>query len=466
MAEKDNISFDEELERVRDRLLKVNKRVKKYATVSKEPRRISEPKTTCILPDVRDISLEEMRNKLRLINDYLKRRMRGEKVDRPIELEIPVKEIVEEPTPSPIEEPEEPETESVEEETPLELPKAAASGRKKASERTGVGLDIGTSYLVAAREVEANRVFVKNERNAFLSVRNDSSTGELLSKLRIKYAALENEMYVLGNLALELANIFNRETQRSMSAGILNPSEGQSIPILRLLIENILWAPRVEKEACCFSIPAQPIDREQDTVYHRGVFEGILRNIGFEPLIVDEGYAVVLSELEYKDFTGIGVSCGGGMVNICAAFKSVPVLSFSITRGGDWIDRSAASVLGIHASRVTSLKEQGLSLKRPKTREEEAIAIYYRNYIHHFLENIAQVFGKNKDTPNFKGPVDIVFAGGASMVGDFMHVVKQEIKSVDMGFDIGNMKLADEPFTSVSRGCLFNAINAERRSGY
>ena len=402
-----------------------------------------------------------MREKLRLINDYLRRRMRGEDVERPLELEVPVKEIVTEFTPSPIEEAEEHiEEEPVEEKATFELPKAAASRTKKTSERTGVGLDLGTSYIVAAREVEANRVFVKNERNAFLSVRDDASTRELLSKLKIKYAALEDNMYVLGNLALELANIFNRETQRSMSVGILNPSEGQSIPILKLLVENILWAPRSENEVCCFSIPAQPIDREQDTVYHRGVFEGILRGIGFEPLIVDEGYAVILSELEYKDFSGIGVSCGGGMVNICAAFKSVPILSFSITRGGDWIDKSAASVLGVHTSRITLLKEQGVSLKRPKTREEEAIAIYYRNYIHYFLENIAQVFGKSKDTPKFKEPVDIVFAGGSSMVGDFLGVVKEEIKSVNMGFAIGDLKLSEEPFTSVSRGCLFHAINS------
>ncbi|MBF0217434.1 MAG: hypothetical protein HQL30_10625, partial [Candidatus Omnitrophica bacterium] len=329
--------------------------------------------------------------------------------------------------------------------------------------RLGVGLDLGTAYIVASREVEDKKVFVKNERNAFLSVRSDNSTKELLSKLKIKYVAMGDQLYVLGAMALTLADIFGRETQRSMNMGILNPSESSSIPIIKLIVENILWPPRTKGEICCFSVPAQPIDRDQDTIYHKGVFEGILRAIGFDPMIIDEGYAVVLSEMESNDFTGIGVSCGGGMVNVCAAFKCMPVLSFSITRGGDWIDRSASSVLGVPSTRVTAIKEQGMNIKDPKTREEEAIAIYYRNYINYFLTSIAKVLGKSQDTPKFEKPVDIVFAGGSSMVGGFMDVVAEEIQGMNFGFQVGKLTKAEEPFTSVARGCLFNAITAEKK---
>ncbi len=329
--------------------------------------------------------------------------------------------------------------------------------------RLGVGLDLGTAYLVAGREVEDKRVFVKNERNAFLSVRCDTSTKELLTRLKVKYVALGDKLYVLGTMALELADIFGRETQRTMNMGIMNPSEAESIPIVKLLAQNIMWPARVEGEVCCFSVPAKPIDRDQDTIYHRGVFEGILKSIGFSPLVIDEGYAVVLAEMEDSDFTGIGVSCGAGMVNICAAFKSVPVQSFSITRGGDWIDKSAATVLGVTMSRVCSIKEHGLSLLTPKTREEEAIVIYYRNYIHYLVESMAQVFGRNTGTPRFKDPVNIVFAGGSSMVPGFLEVVREEVKAVRFGFEVGQVIHAKEPFTSVVRGCLFNAIEAGRK---
>ncbi|MBF0503590.1 MAG: hypothetical protein HQL14_00670 [Candidatus Omnitrophica bacterium] len=457
-----------ELQQIRERLLKINDKIKSYSSLSRKPQ-LSDEEEYKPQKDSsqREVPVEEMRAKLRAINDYIRARAQGKNVKPPVFLRVepeplPKERVADVTEEEPVEQIgetlEEPAAAEEEETTTVVLPTLASRGKKSAV-RTGVGLDLGTAYIVASREVEGKRVFVKSERNAFLSVRCDQSTKDLLGKLKIKYVALQDKLYVLGSMALELADIFGRETQRSMNMGILNPSEAESIPIIQLLVKNILWEPREDGEVCCFSIPAQPIDRDQDTIYHRGVFEGILKNIGFKALVIDEGYAVVLSEMEDQDFTGIGVSCGAGMVNICAAFKSVPVLSFSITRGGDWIDKSAATVLGVPTTRVSTIKEHGMSIKTPANREEQAIAIYYRNYIHYLIENMAHVFGKSKDTPNFKEPVDIVFAGGSSMVPGFIDVVKEEVKSAKFGFTLGNILHAKEPFTSVVRGCLFNAIN-------
>ncbi|MBF0533017.1 MAG: hypothetical protein HQL23_07995, partial [Candidatus Omnitrophica bacterium] len=71
------------------------------------------------------------------------------------------------------------------------------------------------------------------------------------------------------------------------------------------------------------------------------------------------------------------------------------------------------------------------------------------------------VFGNRKETPQFRDPVDIVFAGGSSLVGGFLEVVKEEMQNVRLGLKIGNVKKSDEPFTSVTRGCLFHAINSQ-----
>lgn len=464
---KNRESGDEELEKIKGKLLKINQKVKKYCFRQERPRSSSGKEPIPLNSSIgQDISLEEMLAKLHAINDYIRDRALGKNVAPPVSPQPERRkekispEIIEERVAG-IGEGSGHAVEVLPEETVSKgLPLISAGAKKKGKLRLGVGLDLGTAYIVASREDGEKRVFVKSERNAFLSVRCDNPTKELLTKLRIKYVALRDSLYVLGRTALELADIFGREIQRSMSMGILNPSEAESVPLLKLLIESILWPAREKEEVCCFSIPASPIDRGQDTIYHRGVFEGILKAIGFEPLVIDEGYAVVLSEMDTEDFTGIGVSCGAGMVNICASFKSVPVVSFSITRGGDWIDKSAASVLGVPVSRVTTLKEQGINIKNPRTREEEAIAIYYRNFIHYFLENMAVVFGKSATAVQFKKPADIVFAGGSAMVGGFLEIVKQELKSMDFGFSVGNVRIAQEPFTTVSRGCLFNAIYA------
>ncbi len=108
---------------------------------------------------------------------------------------------------------------------------------------------------------------------------------------------------------------------------------------------------------------------------------------------------------------------------------------------------------------MTTIKERGINIKDPSEREEEAISIFYRNYIRYFLEKMAMVFGEHSKKPDFDKPIDIVFAGGSSMVEGFIDVVDDEAKNIDLGMPIGKIKLAKEPFTSVARGCLFNAIN-------
>ncbi len=459
-------NINKDLEDVGARLKKLNAKIRSLAS-GRSAEFKPQPSPTGITPQ---LNVEEMREKLRTINQYLKRKLAdGSEISLPepvmpepvIKKAIPketISEVMEDhiiadnTTAAP--------AEAHEQTTSVALPNSGSAATAGSSnERRGVGLDVGTAYLVASREVNGEKVFVKTERNAFLSVRADQATKDFLKELRIKYVSLGSNMFVLGNLAHKFANILNSEVQRTMSMGILNPSEGESISIIKLIVQNILWEPREQGEICCFSVPANPVDRNQDTIYHRSVFEGILKTLGFEPLVIDEGYAVVLSELEYKNFTGIGVSCGGGMVNVCASYRSVPLISFSMTRGGDWIDKSTAKVLNMPISQVTTLKEQGMNLKSPKNREEEALGIYYRNYIRYFLENMANVFSKAQETPQFSEPVDIVFAGGSSLVGGFIEVVKEELVNVKLGLEVNEIRISEDPFTSVARGCLFQAIN-------
>ena len=463
----ENINND--LEDVGARLKKLNARVRSLS--SGRTAGESKPSQRSI-EDAKELSVEQMREKLRTINQYLRRKLSDDATPvstpppepEPIIKKTVAKQVLSETmgdsilpdiTTPPPQQPQE-------RTTSVSLPSTGSPSSEGGSEeRLGVGLDVGTAYLVASREIEGSKVFVKTERNAFLSVRTDQATQDFLKELRIKYVCLGNSVYVLGNLAHKFANILNSEVQRTMSMGILNPSEGESISIIKLIVQNILWEPRQKGEICCFSVPANPVDKNQDTIYHRSVFEGILRTLGYEPLVIDEGYAVVLSELEYKNFTGVGVSCGGGMVNVCAAYRSVPLISFSMTRGGDWIDKSTAKVLNMPVSQVTNIKEQGMHLKNPKSREEEALAIYYRNYIRYFLENMSQVFTKAQETPQFSDPVDIVFAGGSSLVGGFLDVVKEELRNVQLGLNVNEIKISEDPFTSVARGCLFQAINTQ-----
>jgi actin-like ATPase involved in cell morphogenesis len=324
---------------------------------------------------------------------------------------------------------------------------------------SGRGLDVGTANLASAIQDRSGNVTIKIQRNAFIDIPADDYTRSMLTRLNVQYVVLNGHMVVVGDNAFDLANIFNRETRRPMRSGVISSNEQDAMPIEKLLLENLLGPPNYQQEQVYFSVPAEPIDADFNVIYHKGVFGGMLRKLGYEPKPLLEGHAVVFAELADDDFTGIGISCGGGMFNICVAYKAIPALAFSTSRGGDWIDRNVATVLGINASRATAIKERGINLLNPKSREEEAVEIYYRNLISYTLECIKTRFESTKEMPSFPHPIEIVCAGGTSKIGGFIEVFEDEFKAIKFPLEVKRIRRADDPLYSVAKGCLVAALS-------
>ncbi len=319
---------------------------------------------------------------------------------------------------------------------------------------SGRGLDVGTTNIVSAGRPLDGSVHFILQRNAFIDVRNDSFTKRMLIKLGIDHVMHENRMYVIGDPAFELANIFEKETRRPMKDGLISPLENDSLQMISMVIHQVLGNPREQGELVYFCVPADPIDADRNVIYHRGALETVLRRQGFTPKSIIEGHSVVMSELESEDFTGIGVSCGGGMFNVCIAYKSVPALTFSTSRGGDWVDINVGRALGIPASQATAMKESGVDLTHPRNRQEEAICIYYRELIHYTLTTMQRQLETVRDLPAFSHPVELVCAGGTSLVKGFIQVLQEEYEKILFPIEVKRIRLARDPLRSVASGCL------------
>lgn len=329
----------------------------------------------------------------------------------------------------------------------------------------GKGLDIGTANIVSAQQNDSSGVTVHMERNAFIDITSDVHSKRMLTQLNVPYVLHNNKLVILGDAAFELSNIFGREMRRPMKDGLISPSEVDALPMIRLIIEKVLGEPQDEGEPVYFSVPAPSVDRQNNIIYHQGLFEGMLRKLGYVPNAMNEGHAVVLAELQEQDFTGIGISCGGGMVNVCVCYKTIPAISFSISRAGDWIDQNVGNVLGISATKATFLKEQGVDLASPRNREDEAIVIYYRNLINYILENIRMKFETSSDIPEFRNPVEIVCSGGTSKIEGFETVFSEELEKVQFPLKVSIVRRASDPLQSVAKGCLIAAAMSQSDQG-
>ena len=338
----------------------------------------------------------------------------------------------------------------------------AAGGSKSTPVALGRGLDVGTANLLSAMQDANGEIVVKRERNAFLQIPSEfGSNRDMLTRLNVPYVSFRDRLYVLGDASFNLANMFGQEVRRPMSDGFLSPNEQDAIPMIRFIIERLLGEANAEGEPVYFCIPAPSIDKENDTVYHEGIVSNIVKKLGYTPHAMNEAHAIVYSELAEHDFTGIGVSCGGGMFNVCVAYKTIPAVKFSVARGGDWIDAHVAKVMGIPRTRATAIKESDVNLMEPRTREEEAVVLYYRNLVSYVLQNLKQRFQLARDVPQFTDPVEVVVGGGTSLIGGFVEVFAEELQKIDFPLQVAGVRRAEDAMTSVVRGCLIAAALAE-----
>jgi hypothetical protein len=331
------------------------------------------------------------------------------------------------------------------------------------SERTNykpaVGLDIGTMNIVSARQV-GDKIETKRIRDAFLDL--DPEAKKTLRLSKVDYIERDGNIIVIGDSALNMANLFKREVRRPLSRGVISAGELDAQQILSLLVQHVLTEPVEKGEHCYYSVPAAPIDDEgQDIIYHQEVFRKILTEQGYTAHPMNEAMAIIYSQCAADSFSGLSVSFGSGMCNIALAYQTVKGMDFSVARGGDWIDGNAARATGSTASRMCAIKEKGVDLASPKNREEEALALYIRALIKYCLENIAIQFRKMQSNIDLPEPIPFVFSGGTTKAGGFQKVFEEEfelVKKKGFPIKISEVRPAKDPMTAVAEGLLVLAM--------
>lgn len=343
--------------------------------------------------------------------------------------------------------------------------RGAARAARPASLQIGKGLDVGTAFIYCAQKSDDTVVF-KTHRDAFFDVECSDFTKEMLQKCGVQYVQKGNRLYVLGEDAIQFANVFNRNTRRPLQSGVLSPAEADALPMVELIIKNVVGSPRKEGELIYYSLPGEPVDADFDLVYHESILRSLLQQLGYTAKPLNEGLAVIFAELPDQNFTGLGFSFGGGLVNVCFANRSVPVFSFSVGKAGDWIDEQVARVTNLTTSKITAIKEERLDLnRRPAdvSKIERALLIYYRHLVEYVLQQVKRELEENARVPHISQPLNLVLAGGTAKPTGFRALFQDLLKAVPLPLEVGEVRLAAHPLHSVARGALIAAMTDEHR---
>ncbi len=312
------------------------------------------------------------------------------------------------------------------------------------------GLDDGTMNVICAEKVGGSTVFV-DERNAFIEIDSTELARNMLDSAEVSYIVKGDKFYVLGEDAFRIANVFGCNVRRPMKHGVISSEEGESIPVIEVIISGLIGSPKGE-EVLCISSPANPIDSPINVLYHKKTVEGLARKLGYNTHVIDEGLAVIHSELS-ESFTGVGISVGAGLTNVTVAYMATPIVSFSISRGGDWIDEQVAVATGTAIEKVTSIKENSFSLdsEYEMSGVEGALSIHYDALITYIIQNLREKLAE-VTPPDIEFPIAI--AGGSAKTKGFVKLFEEKLSEEKFPLKTTTINVAHDPINAVARGCL------------
>ncbi len=214
-----------------------------------------------------------------------------------------------------------------------------------------------------------------------------------------------------------------------------------------------------ENQKLFFSVPAPLDEGDVGIPYHQASIQQILKELGYDARPIAEGLAVVFGELGDSNFTGIGVSCGSGLCNVCLAVLSVPVISFSVPKAGDFIDTQAALVTGDLSTRMRIQKEQSFRLNGfSADRVQNALTVYYQEMIACLVESLRKHISSAQRLPKLEQSIPLVLSGGTSMPKGFLDHFLGVLQANELPVKLSEVRVSADPLHATARGALMAAL--------
>lgn len=328
-----------------------------------------------------------------------------------------------------------------------------------------IGLDVGTSFIVAA-SYEGENVLFKDFRDAFYVIKPSTPVANKMIEKglagRVFIKDSDGSFVILGKDAIEKAVERNETARRPMYRGVVSVKEKDAKRILAYILKEVVGKASIDGEKLVFCIPAQPVDQEDDDFdvgYHEDVIKAILAEVGYDARAVNEAEALCYAELEDSDYTGIGISCGAGMTNVCVMLNGEPTVVFSTTKSGDWVDRMSAVATGEPDS-VVQVEKEGGGFKVGEPNDSavlSAVSSYYERLIEYTAKQLSAALSGHKSLPKFKNPIKVVVAGGTSQADGYIEKLHEKLLTFNFPLPIETVRHSKDPLHAVAKGCLIAA---------
>lgn len=332
------------------------------------------------------------------------------------------------------------------------------------------GLDLGTKNIVLSFYDENGGIKYRKEVNGFYKMPNENAFAKnMLISAGVPFIEKNGSFIALGGKAEEIAHAFNKTLKRPMQDGVLSQGEEDGIEIMAIIVQNLIGHSLNEDSILYYCVPAPAINADVNTDFHQRIAQMIIN--GYESKngnkisghSINEAQALVISSIPNK--TGIGISWGAGMVNVCYCLFGLPVYKFSIVGSGDWIDLASAKQYGYNKDKpegdykqtpttISRIKEKMSLVSMPSDPIMRTIYVNYTILMDNVIDGIIKGFRENEDKARISNPMPIVVAGGTSSPDGFTELFKEQFMKKNPPFEIGEIYRTEKPLFAVAKGCL------------
>jgi len=336
-----------------------------------------------------------------------------------------------------------------------------------------LALDPGTAFFQVAEKNDKGEIEFKTIRNSFVEISDHvgEDIEQILKQNKWQYVSDGKNHYIIGDDSLKVSRLFPEiEIRRPMQDGVLNRGEDKKMLIMASMIESILGKAEDDDSLVCFCVSSDAVDSKLTNEFHQKRMEGMIERLGFKTKCIEEGMGVLFSERpvaivdgEEIPYSGIAISFGAGRTNIVLAYRGLQILGMSCNQGGDYIDKKVVEQTNFPLSSVINIKEKKLDFNNMDYDDDVifALDVYHQNLIKYVFKNFAKKFESVKS--EFEAPLDIVIAGGTSMPKGFRDKVEKVVRSLDLPFEIKDIKISKDPRNAVVKGLLTQAIISQKR---
>lgn len=289
-----------------------------------------------------------------------------------------------------------------------------------------IGLDLGSTQFRSLRR-HGSRLIGRQCPCVYAIIADTPTNRRMIERDDLPYFELDRELVLIGDAAVTWADHAPIALRSLLPDGRFPADDGLAREILGFLLDAVVPSATFPQEICAVTIPGELLPRDPHP--ERMFFTQLIQNRGYQPVIVGQGFAAVLAELEDANFSGIGMCLGASQCEFALVQCGAEVARCSIPWGTADIVNEEHSV------------------------DEQLVT----DFLVELLLEAGLRISQNNGFRVVSQPLTIICNGGIVQRPDFEERLHHAWQRATWPVPIRAIRIATDAQYTIARGCLIQA---------